>query len=909
MSHFGSPSNVSMPRGLHVETGGTFLPISSPAPELSWMLPSGLSQQEGFDLEARIGEEVLSYHEDTDKHRFIPWPWRELRSTESVDWRVRLYGHGSPTPWSEWSRFEAGLFEEDWTAQWISSPEGSELPSGTRPVYAFSKEFILNSPVTGARLYATALGVYEVFINGQRAGCEELAPGTESYDKTLYAQAYDVAVMLRPGPNTIEVLVSDGWYRGRSGAFRHQAAWGTDTAIRAELHILAGQRTAVAVATDLSWRVSDSNIVQADLMDGQITDLTHVPRGIGAPVPGPMDIPAISWSPAPPVRVVQELQPIGIKQLSDDAVVVDFGQNVSGRVRLSSLGPRGSRTLLDFAEHLDTRGDITLAHLDTPSTQGGSSVPFIQHDEVVSDGDPASTFEPRHTVHGFRYVKLRRPGLVLNPSDITMQVMHSDLDKVGSFACSDPDLVTLYDVADWSFRGNAVDIPTDCPTRERAGWTGDWQIFLPTATRLYDVDGFSRKWLQSVRDDQLSDGRIANMSPDNARLRVIPDPMSDMATGSAGWGDAIVLVPWELYRTYGDRRVLEESWDAMERWMDFALKSAATKRHPSRVARSAEPLAHEEYLWDGTFHFGEWCEPTPLNEDGTPGPMMPDPMAWAMADKGEVGTAYLYRSLDTMAKIADELGRHKESVIYAETAEKVRDAWRNEFLDEEGRTVAGTQASYVRGLAFDLVPSELRASAAGHLIDLIREAGNHLGTGFLSTADLLPVLADAGHADVAHDLLLQRTTPSWLGMIDRGATTIWEEWEGIDRNGKASASLNHYSKGAVIRFLQTHTLGLRQAPGSVAWESFIVAPVPPTHLSWARGHFDSPQGRIDVEWHEQGDDAILRVTVPSGSSASICWGSVEQAVSHGVHEFRTTVASIKSTGWALSGPASGGPQQ
>lgn len=895
MSHLSSSSNPSIPTGLHVETGGSFLPISSSAPELSWMLPSGMARQEGFDLEARIGEEVLSYHEDTDKHRFIRWPLRELRSTEAVDWRVRLYGQGRPTSWSEWSRFEAGLFEEDWTAQWISSPKGSDLPLGARPAYALSKEFILNSPVTGARLYASALGVYEVFINGQRAGHEELAPGTESYDMTLYAQAYDVAVMLRPGPNTIEVLVSDGWYRGRSGAFRHQAAWGTDTAIRAELHIRAEQRTVVAVATDLSWRVSDSNIVQADLMDGQITDLTHVPRVIGAPVPGPMDIPAVSWSPSPPVRVVQEIQPVGIKRLSDDTLVFDFGQNASGRVRLSSLGPRGSRTLLHFAEHVDPQGDITLTHLDSPSPHGGPSVPFVQHDEVVSDGDPSSIFEPRHTVHGFRYVKVQRPGLVLHPSDITMQVMHSDLEKVGSFACSDPDLEALYNVADWSFRGNAVDIPTDCPTRERSGWTGDWQIFLPTATRLYDVDGFSRKWLQAVRDDQLGDGRIANMSPDNARLRVIPDPMSDMATGSAGWGDAIVLVPWELYRTYGDRSVLEESWDAMKRWIDFALKSAATKRHPSRVVRSEEPLTHEKYLWDGTFHFGEWCEPTPLNEDGTPGPTMPDPMAWAMADKGEVGTAYLYRSLDTMAKIADELDRLKDAAIYAETAEKVRDAWRKEFLDEEGRTAAGTQASYVRGLAFDLIPADLRASASGHLVELIRAAGNHLGTGFLSTADLLPVLADAGHPDVAHDLLLQRTTPSWLGMIDRGATTIWEEWEGIDRNGNASASLNHYSKGAVIRFLQTHTLGMQQAPASVAWESFIVAPVPPTHVSWARGHFDSPQGRIDIEWHEEGQDALLKVSVPAGSRATLRWGGQETSAAPGVHELRAAIAAIKKT--------------
>lgn len=890
---------LSAAHTLTVETGGDQFPVSPAMPELSWQLPSSMTRQEARDLQARIDGQLLEHFSSGPAHRFIAWPWLQpLRSGSEVQWRVRVHDAKGPLGWSDWGSFEAGWLEPDWTAQWISPPVGQQLPVGERPGYILSTTFTVDSPPTRARLYAAALGVYEAFINGHRVGTAELSPGSESYDRTIYGQASDVADLLAVGENTFEMLVTDGWYRGRAGAFRQQAAWGTQTAVRAQLQIGAGDDSVTLVSTEPGWAVTDSLIVSADLMDGQIEDRTKTRNFVGHAIPGPQDIPPVTWSPAPPVRVVTELAPISITRISDDTVVVDFGQNASGWVRLAGLGPAGTRTVLDFGEHIGHDGDLTLEHLDTEGPAGRTS--FSQRDEVVSDGEPDAVFEPRHTVHGFQYVRVQRPGLHLDAEQIRMRVVHSDLRPVGSFSSSDTDLVRLWDVADWSFRGNAVDVPTDCPTRERAGWTGDWQIFLPTAVRLFDVDGFSRKWLQSVRDDQLDDGRIVNISPDNARLRTVPDAMSDMATGSAGWGDAVVLVPWELYRAYGDVRVLEDTWDAMTKWVDFALRSAANNRHPSRIERSAEPLKHETYIWDGTFHFGEWLEPTPISEDGTPGPTMPDPMAWAMADKGEVGTAYLYRSVSTLAQIASVLGLSEQASNYAETAGKVRDAWRREFLTENARTVAGTQASYVRALAFDLIPDALRETAAGHLVELILDADTHLGTGFLSTADLLPVLADHGYADVAHQLLLRRTSPSWLGMLDRGATTIWEEWEGIDRNGNAHASLNHYSKGAVIRYLQTHTLGLSQSAWSVAWEHFTVTPMVAEHLTWASGHFDSPQGRIDVSWKLEGDDATLSVVVPGGASARARWGDVVTDLGPGAHTLRASARSVRSAASAIS---------
>lgn len=877
------------PYGLSLESGGDEFPVSGSRPELSWKLPRDSQRQSSFDLHAIVAGEHREYRGDGGRHRFVAWPWSDLRSGELVVWRVRAHTEKGASAWSEFASFEAGLFEEDWRSTWISGPD-TDLPVGFRPVYEFSSKFTLAEVPGRARLYASALGMYEVFINDRRIGASELMPGSTSYDQTLYAQASDPLAALVTGDNTVRIRVSDGWFRGRTDAFRKEAQWGAQTAVRAEIHGIDGDARTLLATTNGSWTVSETEVITADLMDGQVSDLRRSPHVLGQASEAQISAPPVSWSPAPPVRVITELPPRSITQVSADDVVVDFGQNASGRVRLEDLGAPGAHTTLVFGEHVGPDGRVTLTHLDTPAPDG-SVVPFRQRDEVVSDGS-GSSFEPHHTVHGFQYVQIHRDEIRLDPSQIAAQVLHTDLTSVGGFASSDEDLNRLWDVASWSFRGNAVDVPTDCPTRERAGWTGDWQIFVPTAVRIFDVDGFSRKWLQSVRNDQMDDGRIVNISPDPTRRRINPDPATDFATGSAGWGDAIVLVPWELYVHYGDTRVLEENWEAMVRWVEFALRAAADNRHPSRVERSTEPLPHEKYLWDGTFHFGEWCEPTPLSEDGTPGPTIPDPMAWAMADKGEVGTAYLYRSLSTLSRIATILGHDDVAQDYADLAQRTRAAWQQEYIDADGLTPNHTQASYVRALSFGLVPEQLRATAAEHLVGLIRDADYHLGTGFLATADLLPVLSDSGYPEVAERLLMQRSSPSWLGMIDRGATTIWEEWEGIDRNGNAHASLNHYSKGAVIRYLHSHVVGIQQDPGSTAWERFTVAPVIPVGLDWAGGHLDGPQGLIEAEWRLLDDDAVIRVTVPGGSAATVTWGGQSHDVLPGRHEFRTTRAAV-----------------
>lgn len=864
-----NPASVpAAPYDLRIDSGGDEFTVSEATPRLSFAVPMGAGVETGFELEAVVdGELRSSVPFGAGEHLFIEWPWLPLSSGQRVRWRARAVSGDTLSDWSDWSSFECGLLDADWTAEWISPVEHDDPGYGARGAHTLAHTFEA-SGIVSARLYSTALGVYDARINGERVGTAELSPGSTSYDRTLYAQAADVTGLLADGANSIEIELSDGWYRGQVGAFRLPAGWGTTLAARAELHLELADGTRQVVGTDQDWTSAGSTVTRADLMDGQTTDF-RVSGGEREPViVGAVAGPPITWSPAPPVRVVETRDAVNANRLADDTWVLDFGQNASGWLRLADLGPAGIRTVVDYGEYVGPDGDLDTSHLDS-TKPGEPDVVFVQHDEVVSGGG-GEVFEPRHTVHGFQFVRITRQGAPFEPASAQMQVVQTDLRRTASFESSDPDLNRLHEIADWSFRGNAVDVPTDCPTRERLAWTGDYQVFAPTAARLYDVLGFTRKWLRSVRDDQLDDGRVANFSPDGRRIKHKLDDQFAMMTGSSGWGDAITFVPWEMYAAYGDARVLEENWDAMVRWVEWELGAARANRHHSRVERSAEPLPHEEYLWDGTFHWGEWTEPVAKAEDGSRlDPIKTNPMAWFMADKGEVGTAYLYRSTQILADAAAVLGRTGDSAKYAAIAERVLDAWRSEFVTDDGRTVQDTQAAYVRALSFGLIPESLRPAAAQRLVELIREAGTHLGTGFLSTGDLLPVLADTGHADVAYDLLFQRSAPSWMYMIDRGATTVWEDWEGIDGDGVAHESLNHYSKGAVIRFLHTHTLGLRQDPESIAWESFTIAPLPGGGVSWAKGHLDSPQGRICVEWRIDGDALVLEADIPAGSRATV----------------------------------------
>ena len=751
-----------------------------------------------------------------------------------------------------------------WTARWIAPVEGDDVPQRQRPAYQLATGVRLDGAVASAQLYVTAHGLYEAFVDGVRVGDEELTPGWTAYRTRLQVQTFDVTAHLLDGvEHVLGALLSDGWWRGQNSVARRVDDYGPTTALFLQLDVTYADGHTTSFGSGDAWRSTPSHIVRADLMAGEVHDLRRRNDWSAWTSWSPVRVEdhgtdRFVTSPGPRVRRVEELRPVSVRRLGDRRFVVDLGQNIDGWVRLTGLGPAGTTTRLTYGEWLGPGGDVTQDHLVPPASIAPDSSVTFQVDEVTSAGVDGHVFEPRHSTKGFQHVRVEGLG-ELTADDITGVVVHTDLQRVGSFTCSDERIDRLHDLAEWSFRGNACDIPTDCPTRERAGWTGDWQIFVETAAFLFDVHGFSVKWLRDLAADQRPDGTVTNLVPESHPGDDRPPSHWPIMEGSAGWGDAAVHVPWVLWRTTGDSSVLAEQWPSMQAWVDRAAQRAAAGRHRSRVDRSAEPAPHERFVWDTGWHFGEWLEAGETLEDAV--------AAALVADHGAVATAYLHRSASQLADIAAALSRREDAVRYGELAARVADAWRIEFLDADGRTTPDTQATYVRALAFGLIPDAQRAAAANRLVELIRGAATHLGTGFLATPFLLPVLADTGHLDVAYELLRQDTEPSWLVMVDRGATTVWEEWGGVDADGNPHASLNHYSKGAVITFLHQHVAGLQLLePG---YRRFRVRPRPGGGLTQAQAHHDSPHGRIAIAWRLEGADGVLDLTVPGATSAAV----------------------------------------
>ncbi|GAA1768678.1 glycoside hydrolase family 78 protein [Pseudarthrobacter sulfonivorans] len=886
------------PARLRVEHLREAIGITTTEPRLSWAVPEGTGSaattaQTAYHLTATNGWDTGRV---TSGRSRVPYSGPALQSRSRFEWRVRTWtrnadGTETESAWSEAMPVELGLLHpSDWTAQWIG-PDEPEVPApGARPGYALHKTFTLDAAPETARVYATAHGIYELFLNGQRVGDQQLTPGSTSYNTTLQVQTYDITAPLRPGINTVTAVLTDGWYRGTFGYTRDADMYGTQTAFLAQLELVSGDSRTV-IGTDSSWLVSATEIVSADLMGGQRIDfrMPHAPDGSAPPASAAVvrdgSYGTLTGPVAPPTRIVQELAPVSIARLADGHQVVDFGQNIHGWVRLTRLGAAGETVTLVYGEALDSNGDVTQDHLRPHDfKRPGQFLSAGQVDEVTATGGPGEVFEPRHTTHGFQYVSVRGLPVDLAPEDMTACLVQTDLEPLGTFTCSDSRLNKLHEIVQWSLRGNACEVPTDCPQREKAGWTGDWQLFVPTAAYLYDVTGFSRKWLNDVRADQWENGVIANISPSPGPATTAADFMA-FVNGSAGWGDAIVMVPWELYLATGDAGILAENWDAMTRWLDFVRTTAESRRHPVRAAAGPVPANHEKYLWDTGFHWGEWMEP-----DGPE----PDLFAARSADHGIVATAYYRNSTALMARIAGALGHKEEAAALTELSENVRQAWEAEYVDDAGQVTEPSQANCVRALAFNLVGPGRRAPVTSQLVSLIRAAGTHVGTGFLATPYLLPVLADNGELDLAYELLMQDSEPSWLAMVDRGATTIWELWNGLDADGTPHQSLNHYSKGAVVSFLHRYTAGLSQAPGSAGNERIIIEPRPGAALTSAATSHRGPQGLIEVQWTMDDGGLQLRAAVPPGTTAEVRLpGGRAAVVGSGTHHF-TAAASCEN---------------
>ncbi len=875
------------PSRLRIEHGPRQLGVGFERPRLSWWIPFVGGGQIGYEVEATVDGVVMSSGLVTSDESILqPWPFPSLGSRALVSWRARCRTGAGWSEWSEADEFEtAVLAVGDWRASFIGMQSDAAMLAerGERPALYFQRTFVVDALPSRARIYATAHGVYELHLDGERVGDLELTPGFTAYRSHLEFQTFDVTDLMTPGEHTLTATVSDGWWRGAVGFTHQDRCYGKSLAFLAQLELVDARDGLIAIGTDASWSVTRQGaIVAADLMEGEHVDQRiPFPPNAGwetAQVIGEPDN-RLTVSPAPPTRRIQEYRPVKVNRIDSRHQVVDFGANINGRVHLSGsvLGSTGNRVRLRHGERLGQDGDVDTKHLASFDYFTNEPIDVGQIDEVVSAGDGAPDFEPRHTTHGFQFVSIEGANNVA-PDDVTGILVHSDMRRTGWFHCSDERLNALHEATVLSFVDNACEIPTDCPTRERSGFTGDWQIFIPTAAFLYDVAAFSTRWLRDLAADQWADGRVPNFVPDPHGVAGKEDSVAALLTGSAGWGDAAVYVPHQIWQSYGDLEILERQYDSMRSWASFGLSRAATQRHPSRVAVKSDPAAHERYLWDIGFHWGEWSEP---GVDSAP-------ILRGEIDVAEVATAYLYRSLRTLAEVASLIGRSWDAIEYESVATKVRDAWRIEFIDTDGMVRRGTQANLARALAFGLANRDEMELVAEQLVRVIRNAGTTVGTGFLATPFLLPVLADHGCADVAFDLLLQTRAPSWLHMIEAGCTTVWENWEAADADHPGS--LNHYSKGAVVSFLHQYVAGLRPIAGEPAYRRFEVQPILGGGLTHARAHLDSPYGPIGSSWRLVGAVFELEVQVAPGTEATVVLpdGTVANR-GRGSHQFTTSV--------------------
>ncbi|MDI2129418.1 alpha-L-rhamnosidase [Yinghuangia seranimata] len=839
------------------EHTGEALGIGLPRPRLSWVSDTGTPdwRQHAYELQliAADGTPGESVVQRSDASVLVPWPFADLVSRQRVGVRVRVAGadaHQAWSPWSDTAWAEAGLLEEaDWSARFVT-PDWTEDTSRDNPCPVLKRRFDVDGPVRSARLYATALGLYEAELNGVRVGDTVLAPGWTPYGQRLRYQTYDVTDLLRTGPNELTVTLADGWYRGRLGFEGKRALYGERLALLAQLEITHEDGTVVVVVTgeDGSWQAAHGPVRRASLYDGETYDARVSPdswRGVRAEA---YDLARLSAPVGPPVRPTEELAPVVVTTSPSGKTIVDFGQNLVGWLGVTVDGEAGQELVLRHAEVLQD-GELATEPLRTAEAT----------DRYILRGGGAETWEPRFTFHGFRYAEITGWPGDFDPAHVRAVVVHSDMARTGRFTCSDDLVNRLHENAVWSMRGNFVDVPTDCPQRdERLGWTGDIQAFAPTACQLYDSAGFLASWLADLAVEQGADGTVPFIVPKAAASG------SDLPT--AAWGDAATIVPWTLYLRYGDAGVLDAQFDSMRAWVD-------------KVAELAGP----DLLWNSGFQFGDWLDPTAPPEQPQAGKTPPDVVA----------TAYFARSAQIVADAAEILGREKEAAHYADLAARVRAAFQAEYTTANGRVIPDAQTAYALALQFGLLPrEEQRVRAADRLAALLRENGYRIGTGFVGTPLMCDALADHGHLDAAYRLLLQQECPSWLYTVVQGGTTIWERWDSLRPDGTLNSSgmtsFNHYALGAVVDWLYRTVAGLDAAePG---YRRLRIAPRPGGGLTHASAELRTPYGPASVAWRRDGDSVTVEADVPPNTTADVQLPDGQPMVTVGSGQHTWTVA-------------------
>lgn len=838
--------------------------IDAISPRLSWKCAEGTTQT-AYQIQAANSETALKNGQFvwesgvvySDENLNIEYP-KELHTYESVVWRVRLKDETDEFGnWSETAKFEMGLLcEEDKKAAWINPEKEYDIDSEP-PVSLLRKEFEVGESFLSARLYVSALGMYEANVNGKRVGDQILTPGFTDMDRRRQYQTYDITQILKPGKNAIGVSLADGWARSRLGFSGKRNQFSTEIALWVQLAVTYPDGKKMILVTDESWKTTKNGPCRmSDLRDGEIYDARMEIEGWTCP-----EYDDHAWEPVYithyegilegtkglPVREVKRLKG-KLLDTPDGRTVIDFGENIAGYVEFSVNGRAGDKVKLVHGEVLDKAGNFTMQNFYFEGTPEMPVFCTKQEIHYILSGKGKETYKPSFTFMGFRYVLVEEwPGIV-DPNDFTAIVICSDMKKTVDFQCSNHLLNQLYQNTIRSQMGNFIDLPTDCPHRERMGWTGDAQIFCRTAATNFDVQAFFIKWLRDVSTAQKEGGEIPNTVPFES-MPTEKDHGGPVC--SSGWGDAVTIIPYKLYEVYGDKRMIVDIYPTMKRWVDYEMCSAASQIKDTDNPDSA-------YIWDSGFHWGEWLEPSGKPQDE----YMKEP-------KDETATAYFAYSAKLLSEMAGILGKTEDEQNYGTLAEKVKTAYMNTFTQNGSINGGKRQCLYVRPLALDLLPDHKKQEAADKLNQIVTENGYHIGTGFLSTPYLCEVLAKGGYLETAYKMLLETTFPSWLYPVTKGATTIWESWEGYDRDGEPFASHNHYSFGAIMEWVYRYVAGIdtdHRAPG---YKKIKLKPMPGGGITYAKASIDTVRGIVSCGWKYEGSKFILDAEVPANTTAEI----------------------------------------
>jgi alpha-L-rhamnosidase len=851
-------------RSVRVEYRADSSIVAVPRPRVSW---TTVTEAPGW-IQARAELEWSGDRQtaivDGAESQLVAWPFAPLGVRERGQLRIRVTGEdGTRSPWSDPIDVIAGqLGEGEWRAAFIALPEPGQP---AQPAW-FRTEFDVGGPVRAATLYATAHGVYQAELNGYEVDDQILKPGWTPYQYRLIHETSDVTSLLRPGRNALGVSLAGGWFTERYG-FRGQARpfYGEQPTMAAQLVLEYADGTQQVVVSGPDWRATGAGpIVSSGIYAGESFDARR--RIDGWSDPGFDDRgwtaarvvdsgPTPSPRTAPPARAIEELPVREVLTSPTGRRILDFGQNLVGRLRIRASGPAGHTIVLRHAEVLEG-GELCVRPLRAAEAT----------DRYTLAGDGEEVWEPRFTFHGFRYAEVEGwPGL-FDPSAVTAIVVHSDMARTGQFESSHPMVNRLHENIVWGMRGNFLHLPTDCPQRdERFGWTGDIQVFAPAATRLYDCDGFLASWLADLALEQRGSGGVPF---------IVPDVLASAGTPAAAWGDAATVVPWILYDRYRDLGVLSAQFASMRAWVDQLVA-----------------LTDQRGLWQGGFQFGDWLDPAaPADQPGE-----------ARTDPDLIANAYLFRSAQLTAAAATVLGDPGGTGApdyYTQVAERVRRAWLDEYMTPAKRLVSDTQTAYALAIVFEIPTYGGAVERMGErLAWLVRRAGYRIGTGFVGTPLIQDALVRTGHAEVAARLLLQTECPSWLYPVTMGATTVWERWDSVLPDGSVNpgqmTSFNHYAFGSIADWLHRVVAGL--SPLAPGYRRIGIAPNPLPGLEWAGCEHETPYGRAAVRW--QATDGAIRITatVPPNTHAQVNLPDGGEAFQVGSGTYEWIVKDPRST--------------